>query len=149
MDDSALLLQLSRLAEQQGELRAEVAISATRVETLVAQVLEAIHSVQTTQLDFGQRLVALESRVTKYESEPPNHPPSLPDQTTIRAPAPSLTSEERAAQSESIRVAVAEQTPYLERLARSSRWTPFAIAMGMGLAAFVSSLLQSCQWRHP
>lgn len=85
------------------------------------------------------RLAHLEERVAHIESGPA--PP-------FRAPQPSLTSEERHRTLDSIRAAVEhqteKQTPYIEATARASRLTPYALAAGIIVSAFVSGLMQNC-----
>lgn len=115
--------------------------------TLVLDALDTsakgLDLVQNEVRNALSRLVMLEERVATIESE--RAPP-------FRAPMPSYTSEERAAERgvalDSIRAAVEhqteKQTPMLAATARASKLTPYALAAGIIVSAFVSGIMQNC-----
>lgn len=124
MNDRAILEQIR---EQLSELTSQVAL-----------VLGSMDLVQNEVRNALSRIASLEQRLSKVESDPP----------PFRAPMASLTSEERRAQFESIRVAVEhqteKQTPYIEATARASKMTPYAVMAGIIVSAFVSGVMQNC-----
>lgn len=124
------------------------------VEEILAEIRDQNSLILANQDAFQHEVRNLAARVTGVETriaqvEQRSDPPPAP----FRAPMPSLTSEERRAQYESIRAEVATQTPILEAQTRAlksqSWWMPIAVFLGIMFSTMISNCHIDMPTVHP
>jgi hypothetical protein len=135
--DALILKLVGEVSEKIGALQRDVERMAEQGESIGTQhtfLLEQQGKILDEIARHAREVVDLRERVVKLESEPPApiHP--------HRERAPSITTEAREKQTESMRVAA----DAMQSTARANKWTPWLVAAAVTAGTFFSTLVNSC-----
>lgn len=139
MSSDALILKLvGEVSEKIGALQRDVERMAEQGESIGVQhtfLLEQQGKALEELAKQSREIVDLRERVNKIESEPPG-----PAHYPTRDRAPSMTSEVREKQTESMRVAAEA----MKSTAAASKLTPWLTAFAAAAAIFFATLANNC-----
>lgn len=136
--DTLILKLMGEVSEKIGALQRDVERALEQGESIGAQhtfLLEQQNKILDELAKTSRELVDVRERVAKLESEPP-----APMPTMHRERAPSMTTEAREKQTESMRVAAEA----MKSSARAAKLTPWFIAAATAAAVFFSTLADRC-----